>query len=117
MDERTRRTRFEERVRIEREFLRPINQRFGRKIPLAGMTSTALTSWEERALQHYEAPVIKRLANILREAAKRAEILADNSREVFAPSKNVSPDGLASLSSMLQNELESLASERPLDAR
>lgn len=106
MDERTRRTRFEERVRIEREFLRPINERFGRATPLAGMTLTALNSWEKRASQVFIADDIRRIAQILKEAAKRAEILADNSREVFAPSNKKSPDGLAGLSRLLNEELD-----------
>ena len=107
MDASKRRTRFEERVRVERDFLVPINQQFGSHAPLAGMTEAAIGSWEKRAAAvgcHIDVP---RIAGLLREAAKRAELLADNSRDVFTLDRQVGPDGLATLRRMLDDELSS----------
>ncbi|WP_294338912.1 hypothetical protein [uncultured Sphingomonas sp.] len=105
MDASTRRTRFEERVRIEREFLVPINARFGTLAPLAGMTGAAINSWALRAAASPGGVDVARVAVLLREAAARAELLADNSRDVFAPAGRTSPDGLAALRAMLDDEL------------
>jgi hypothetical protein len=105
MDASTRRTRFEERVRIEREFLVPLNSLFGSFAPLAGMTNAAITSWEVRASAAPNNVNVVRLAAPLREAAARAELLTDNSRDVFAPAGRTGPDSLAALRAMLDNEL------------
>jgi hypothetical protein len=105
MDGKERRTRFEERVRIERSFLVPVNRRFGSAAPLAGMTQNAIESWELRASEVFVDVDIGRLAALLREAAQRAELLADNSREVFAADRRVEPDALDTLSKMLTEAL------------
>lgn len=105
MDASTRRTRFEERVRIEREFLVPINARFGTSALLAGMTGAAIDSWAVRAAGCPRGVDVTRVAALLREAAARAELLADNSRDVFAPACRTGPDGLAALRAILDDEL------------
>lgn len=105
MDASARRTRFEERVRIEREFLVPVNARFGGFAPLAGMTGAAIKSWVLRAAAGSGGVDVARVAALLREAAARAELLADNSREVFAPASQTGPDGLAALRALLDDAL------------
>jgi hypothetical protein len=105
MDTSTRRTRFEERVRLEREFLAPVNRIFGTKAPLAGMTADAIASWERRAGIVNSGADVARVAALLREAATRAEILADNSRDVFEGGRRTGPDGLAAIRRLLENAL------------
>lgn len=105
MNGRVRRTRFQERVRLEREFLAPVNRRFGADAPLAGMTGDAIDSWERRAIRLNSAADVRRIARLLREVALRAELLADNSRDVFEANRKVGPDGLAEIAKMLKEEL------------
>lgn len=101
----TRRSRFEERVRIEREFLVPVNRRFGEVAPLAGMTAGAIDSWERRAEVLSSGVDVARAASVLREAASRAELLADRSRDVFDSDRHIGPDGLETLRRMLDDIL------------
>lgn len=105
MDTPTRRTRFEERVRLEREFLAPVNRVFGNRAPLAGMTADAIASWEKRAGSLSSDVDVAHIAALLREAAMRAEILADNSRDVFEAGRRTGPDGLAAIHRLLENTL------------
>jgi len=106
MDASTRRTRFEERVRVEREFLVPVNQRFGTHAPLAGMTASAIESWRVRASELNIDVDVERVATLLSEAAARAELLADNSRDVFEAERHISPDGLSDLRILLSDVLQ-----------
>lgn len=106
MDASTRRTRFEERVRVEREFLVPVNQRFGTHAPLAGMTASAIESWRVRASDLDIDVDVGRIATLLSEAAARAELLADNSRDVFEVERHIAPDGLGDLTILLRNALQ-----------
>jgi hypothetical protein len=105
MDTPTRRTRFEERVRLEREFLAPVNRVFGSRAPLAGMTGDAIASWERRAGSLGSSVDVVLAAALLREAAKRAEILADNSRDVFEAGRKTGPDGLTAIRRLLEDAL------------
>ena len=105
MDTSTRRTRFEERVRLEREFLAPVNRLFGSTAPLAGMTADAIASWERRAASLGSTVDVARAATLLREAATRAEILADNSRDVFEADRRTAPAGLAAVRRLLEDVL------------
>lgn len=101
----SRRTRFEERVRVERMFLSPVNRVFGTVAPLAGMTGDAIESWENRALATGTERNVQQISKLLREASRRAELLADNSRDVFERDQNVGPDGLNEICLMLESEL------------
>lgn len=105
MDASTRRTRFEERVRLERLFLSPVNSVFGDSAPLAGMTEMAISNWLGRASGVSRHLNCHSIASILLEASRRAELLADNSREVFSKSERSQPDGLAQLHQLLVREL------------
>lgn len=107
MDGAERRTRFQERVRIEREFLVPVNRLFGAVAPLAGMTGAAIESWGNRASGHFEAIAVRQIVSILIEAARRAELLADNSRDVFTADRRIGPDGLSDLRNLLEKALTS----------
>jgi hypothetical protein len=106
MDASTRRTRFEERVRIERDFLVPVNRRFGTVAPLAGMTAGAIESWRNRAADRDLGVDVERVAALLLEAAARAELLADNSRDVFEANRHVAPDGVGEIKKTLDALLE-----------
>src|SRR4051812_2613910 len=101
MDGRERRTRFEERVRIERQFLVPVNRRYGEGAPLAGLTGAAIDSWERRAGELGDPIGVAKVAGLLREAARRAELLSDNSRDVFEAGRRVGPDGLSAISRLI----------------
>lgn len=101
MDGRTRRTRFETRVTLERDFLTRVNNAFGGSEPLAGMTMDAIESWQKRAKAAWPAVNIDRLARILVEASFRADLLADNSKDVFEPEHRPPPDALDELRILL----------------
>lgn len=105
MDGSTRRTRFEERVRVERDFLVPVNGRVGSVVPLAGMTAAAIESWRQRAADKDLGVDVEQVAAVLREAAARAELLADNSRDVFEADRRISPDGLNEMKLVLESLL------------
>lgn len=94
MDEVTRRTRFEERVRVERMFLVPVNEVFGHVVPLGGMTGSAIETWQKGPWPSDLREVIDLISAVLREASLRAELLADNSKEVFERGKLIPRDGL-----------------------
>ncbi|MGP9812924.1 hypothetical protein ACTZWT_15565 [Rhodopseudomonas sp. NSM] len=83
MDGNTRRTRFENRVELEREFLTHVNQRFGRLAPLAGMTGDAIDAWQVRAREAGCGNEVDLVHDLLIEISKRAELIADHSRDVF----------------------------------
>jgi len=69
------------------------------------MTEAAIFSWEKRAAELVGEIDVPRVAELLREAARRAELLADNSRDVFTADRRVGPDGLATLRRMLEEAL------------
>jgi hypothetical protein len=110
VDAAKRRTRFQERVRVERDFLVPVNSHFRDAAHLTGMTEAAIASWEMRvsALIGLEATVS--LSQVLREASARAELLADNSRDVFLAERRVGSDGLSALKTLLVERLRKLGS-------
>ena len=93
-------------MRVERDFLVPINQRFGGLAPLAGMTSSAIESWRARASNANLDVDVERVATLLLEAAARAELLADNSRDVFAAGRNIGPDGMIALKELIKEALK-----------
>lgn len=97
MDNGTRRTRFEARVSLERDFLSRINAVFGQAEPLAGMTLDAIESWRQRAKAASPSVDIDRISRLLLAASSRAELLADNSKEVFEPDHRPPPDSLNEL--------------------
>ena len=105
MDGRIRRTRFEARVGIERDFLGEVNLVFGNTTPLAGMTAEAIFSWRDRASEGREEKDIETIAEILLEASTRAALVADNSRDVFEEDRRPSEDSMLELLELLRNEL------------
>ena len=109
MDNATRRTRFEHRISIEREYLGPINLVFGKVAPLAGMTAEAIKSWRGRARDFCDAGRIDSITAILLEASKRAELLADNSKDVFEPQQRPRPESLGELLQELKRALSETA--------
>jgi hypothetical protein len=105
MDIGSRRTRFEARVSLERDFLSRINAVVGQDYPLAGMTGDAIESWRTRAKAGWPAAGIDRITRLLLEASLRAELLADNSKEVFEPEHRPPPDSLHELHVLLDRAL------------
>lgn len=105
MDSGTRRTRFEARVSLERDFLTRVNSVFGENQPLAGMTTDAIESWRQRAKARWPVADIDRIARLLLEASSRADLLADNSKEVFEPEHRPPPDSLNELRTLLDRAL------------
>ena len=101
MNGNTRRTRFEGRVSLERQFLTPVNVIFGAVAPLAGMTRDAIRSWQTRAKVACPGADIASIARILLEASTRAELVADNSKDVFEPDHRPQPDSLTELRRLL----------------
>jgi hypothetical protein len=101
VDGSVRRTRFEARVSLERNFLSRLNEKFGNSVPLAGMTRDAIDSWERRATVRFPASDIRGIAQILIEASTHAELLADNSKDVFEIVRRPKPDSLRELHELL----------------
>ena len=106
MEAANRRNRFQERVRIEREFLAPVNAHCGSQAPLAGMTEAAILSWEERCTLAIPGLDASEIGKVLLEAARRAELLADRSRDVFAGEVSTRPSGLEALRQRLEALLQ-----------
>ena len=102
----TRRTRFETRIGLEREFLTRVNVVFGQTEPLAGMTRGAIDSWCSRAQQRgLGNGGIQQVARILIEVSMRADLLADNSKDVFEPDQRPAPSSLSELCVLLDRAL------------
>lgn len=53
---------------------------------MAGMTRAAIESWRERAAAAFAVDRVNKIAALLIEASTRAELLVDDSREVFEES-------------------------------
>jgi hypothetical protein len=102
-----RRTRFEGRVELEREFLTPVNVALGSIAPLAGMTRDAIESWKIRAKNCERHEWVDRVAEVLLEASTRAHLLADNSKDVFEPEYRPKPDSVGRLHAVLLEILSS----------
>jgi hypothetical protein len=107
MNRTLRRTRFEGRVDLERNFLTKVNAVFGQSVPLAGMTAAAIQSWAIRARVHTPSIKVERIERILMEASTRAELLADNSRDVFEPDHRPKPESTTQLHALLEEALNS----------
>ncbi len=105
MDGSARRSRFETRVLLEREFLTRVNGRFGQVAPLAGMTRLAIDSWVTRAAQFVSPCWVTEIAGLLIEVSTRADLMADNSQDVFEPNMRPPPDSLNELRILLQSVL------------
>ena len=101
----SRRTRFETRIILERDFLTRVNAKFGRYAPLAGMTRDAIQSWATRAGAKAERALIADIARLLIEVSTRAELMADNSKDVFEREQRPQPDSLQELRDLLDETL------------
>jgi hypothetical protein len=69
------------------------------------MTALAIDTWQSLASKLGSAVDVERAAALLREAAVRAELLADNSRDVFEMNRRTGPDGLMAIRQMLEDVL------------
>lgn len=99
-----RRSRFERRVSTERSFISPVNHVFGDLAPLAGMTHDAIASWRKRA-ERATGKDLSKVSALLFEASTRADLMADNSKDVFEPIRRPAPDSLGELRAMLVTSL------------
>jgi len=105
VDGSTRRSRFETRISLERDFLTRVNATFGRSAPLAGMTRDAIESWTARAEAKTERALIVEVARLLIEMSTRADLMADNSKDVFKREQRPQPDSLQELRDLLDKIL------------
>lgn len=101
-----RRTRFEGRVDLERDFLTRVNLVLGGTVPLAGMTRSAIESWSVRAQDYISSDKVRRVSKILIEVSTRAELLADSSRDVFEPDRRPKPNSLDHLRDLLEEAMK-----------
>jgi hypothetical protein len=105
VDGSTRRTRFETRIALERDFLTRVNAKFGLSTPLAGMTRDAIESWAARAGAITEPSLVSDVARLLIEVSARADLMADNSKDVFEPDQRRQPDSLCEIRDLLDKTL------------
>src|SRR3546814_18545514 len=90
-----RRSRFQARIQSEREILTIVNSSPAcRGIPLAGMTSEAIATWEAKARRCLVDGVAAKAVNTLLEIGRRTDLLADNSKDVFTFSDVIATDDL-----------------------
>lgn len=108
MDGSSRRIRFETRISTERDFLATTNERFGAVAPLAGMTHDAIRSWSRRVTEATGLDLAA-VTRILLEASSRADLMADNSKDVFEPQERPAPDTIFELKRMLETALSGQA--------
>jgi hypothetical protein len=92
-------------VSLEREFLTPVNAVLGSSAPLAGMTRDAIEAWRRLAVLAQSTEKVSAVAQLLLEASARAELLADNSKDVFEPDHRPRPDSLTELRALLDQIL------------
>jgi hypothetical protein len=105
VDSNTRRTRFETRILLEREFLARVNNVFAPSLSLAGMTRDAIESWSQRASAKKTIKNIFQIARLLIEVSEKSQLLADNSKDVFEAGHIHQPDSLAVLRDLLDRAL------------
>lgn len=99
----TRRERFRKKIELERAFLSVINQKFGEKLPLTGMTESAIFSWKKQAIDFFPDKNIEEITKIVTEASARFDLLADNSHDVFESKERPKIDSLNDLLDILRN--------------
>ncbi|MBY2905732.1 hypothetical protein [Rhizobium leguminosarum] len=108
MDNETRRTRFETRIMLEREFLGKVNAVFGYLYPLSGMTLDAINQWQRGLLAVASNGRVDSISRLLLEASARAELMADDSKDVFEPDRR-ELDSLSEVRTLLHQELSDFA--------
>ncbi len=110
MDNKTRRTRFETRIMLEREFLAKVNTVLGSVHPLTGMTVDAIRRWGVELRRMAPTPIILDIEKLLLEASARADLMADDSKEVFQPARR-ELDSLVEVRVLLDQKLESVVEQ------
>lgn len=70
------------------------------------MTARAIESWRNRAANEDLGVDVERVAVLLLEAAARAKLLPDNSRDVFEAERHVAPNVLNEIKKILGALLE-----------
>jgi hypothetical protein len=69
------------------------------------MTGDAIVSWQARAKLSHSDTDVDAISQILFEASRRAELLADNSKDVFEPDSRPRTDSLVELRVLLDGAL------------
>jgi hypothetical protein len=69
------------------------------------MTRDAIDSWATRANAKTNLAAVREIAALLIEVSTRADLLADNSKDVFDPERRPRPDSLNELRELLQATL------------
>src|SRR6266699_3319198 len=98
--------RFRQRVELERKILSQVNSRIKGK-PLSGVTEPTVNRWRIEAKPSEEASRVNRISEVILEIARRAEVDADCSRDVFSGEDLLPQDSLENLMLSLQELLES----------
>lgn len=98
--------RFRQRVELERRILSEVNTRVDGK-PLAGVTEPTVNQWKREMKPSFEAGRVDRISEVILEIARRAEVDADCSRDVFSGEDllplNSIEDLMVSLQALLEN--------------
>lgn len=99
-------SRFEMRVSVEREVLSAVNGKLGESAPLFGMTRAAMEQWHQKAAKSIGPGKAEEVYRILLEISRRAELLSDQSRDVFSEER-IAPNDDKMLA-LLNEKLSSL---------
>jgi hypothetical protein len=75
------------------------------------MTRDAIDSWVKRAEGKHASSDVRDIARILIEASTRADLLTDNSKDVFEANQRPRPDSLKELCNLLDAALVGLAAK------
>jgi hypothetical protein len=73
------------------------------------MTRDAIDSWTARAEAKVAGDDVREVARILVEASTRADLLADNSKDVFEADHRPRPDSIKELRDLLDKALAGIA--------
>lgn len=100
--------RFLARVDFERAVLGVVNASTAcRDVPLAGLSTGAISNWRNRALAVLPKNLAYEISNVLEDASRKAGLMADNSRIAIDPEFVSKPENLNRTKSKLEEILRS----------
>jgi hypothetical protein len=97
--------RFRQRVELERRILSEVNSKIEGK-PLSGVTEPTVNRWMAEVKSCVDGDRVNRISEVILEIARRAEVDADCSRDVFSGEDLLPQNSIEDLMFSLQELLE-----------